>query len=314
MIAVPLHYEEPDITLPEAVIGMVEMAESDPVLMYAMAAAWLDPIIFCDDLCSQHPEEIIDGMINVRELWSDHYVDAVELFHHEASTEVEMALISIFNEELPPEMSRWGEYELMEDEIPAFMPLQPVGYCRDMNECEEENPVVLEVIETIGDEMSDPPTYSLARDIAYKLIEETHDHVLENVGWFVMWLYGTSNNTMFDVDTVTFWEAGYNAPEWYEYEFIYAMQQEAFDLHEKAMAGWRALERDERLMGCLIENIEKMKARKDAQRSPKLKWVKYAGDRDAVRSRTQIDSDLLRHRDFHAEGQHGVSHRSLGGR
>jgi hypothetical protein len=312
MIAALPVYEDAPLTIPEMLDGLVSLSADDIVLMMAQAAIWVDPIgvIEGDEYGREH-SSLIGAIENVRDLWPDCYPLVVEMFHNDDWERMDDVVTQIHRDELPAEMKHYYEFENIDSEMDdcVYIPLQPVGFFGPEEYDEEEeaegwcgtDEMWLEIIDAIGNDMDEDRTRDVARAIADDL-REREDDVLENVGTFVMWLYGVSNNTMFDNSHDAYWEAGWDSPRWYDYEFIFIMQQEAFDLFDQAMAGKRALERDPALLDAILKNSRKMAKRRNINAGTKLEWPQYAGDCDAVRSRTQLDFKLLPFRSLSSKG------------
>jgi hypothetical protein len=299
-----LYHEEPVPTLPEVIDGLALLAEGDCVLMMAQAVAWLDPCILTDDTTyGNWDSSSLDAMRTIREIWPDKYPTAVEAAHHDIE-QLDAIIQSIYDGELPPDIFAYEEYDVEFDgEIMPYIPLQPLGFYGIEDEDGEiiSDELRVNIVEAVGWDMSDQLSLKVAHTLGHNLIDQ-NDDVLENIGWFVIWLYGVSNNTMFDVSQDVFNEGGWPAPMWEEFDYFYHLQQEAFDRFDQAMAGERALERDADMLAVLLSNARKtrkiLKRRKHDVESITLQWLEYAGARDAVRSRTQLDRELLYFRDI----------------
>jgi hypothetical protein len=312
-------------TLSDILAGLGAMAQDDPVLMMAQALTWLDPLELKDHYeYGDWYEEVVVAVDNTRFLGTDYHVDALQTMLHDPRRLISK-LMTLYEEALPPEMREYNEWrdganeDFFEGEVPMYIPLEPVGFYGpddDCDDCDEDwqereptDNLFLEIIDAIGNDMGEPFTRKVARRLADDL-RESGDDILINVAYLILWLYGVSNNTMLDVHREMFWEGGFEAPNWDEYDFIYGMQQQAFDGFDAAMKGKHALETDPVLLECLLNNARKLRKtmkRRKRDGNIKLEWTEYAGNRDDCRSRTQLDLDLVPFRRVHEKSEHGIS-------
>jgi hypothetical protein len=269
-------FTEPEIDLASLPYEIAVMAEDDPVLMLAQAYAWLDPAHFADATPDDY-NYVNAAFCITREVWLYQYVDVVRFYH--AGGHLEDILENLFAKMLVEVGLEPESLEQVAYEIPLF----PVGFGgEDYDYADSE--FYHEMTELVGDD-------SAAWPIAEKIVENLKaqgNQTLEDVSVFVQWLYGLSDNPLFNCDHETFWDGWIHS--WSHADYYFANQSEAFALHDRAMEGKRALKTIPELHKTLISNIKKIKRGKYGS----ITWATNIEYRVSDSSAARHDTQLLR--------------------
>lgn len=211
-----------------------------------LAGTWLDPMANVAD--EVYADE--DYMLVLRERFPEQYAEFWRLIYEgQSGSSVEMTITNEVNERIP-----YGEF-LDLDFLPWGPPvpflgsgLSNDGY-EDFDEVWERSRGAEVGRLFLLDEQGNEAAYAFK---AHALLAEAIDDDLTAA---LMWIFGSSGNTLFDW---TEWEAGESGlehPGWEGMEATIPIHDEACDLFDRAMNGFEALEKDTDLYGQVCGDI-----------------------------------------------------------
>lgn len=211
-----------------------------------LAGAWLDPMANVAD--EPYAEE--DCMLVLRERFPEQYAEFWRLIYEgKSGSSVEVTITEEVNERLP-----YGEF--IDLDFLPWGPRVPFLGSGLSNDGDEDFDDIWETSRgaEVGrlfllDEQGNDAAYAFK---AHALLGEAIDDDLTCV---LMWIFGSSGNTLFDWTEWEASESGWEHPGWEGIPQVAPIYEAAEGFFDRAMSGFEALERDDDLYGLLCGDI-----------------------------------------------------------
>jgi len=263
-------------------VVLANAAMQCPTLALANAAAWLDPLLFCDRDEWEDDFTEAGDLVWVTGLCREHFPDLYATALHTQRADLDSfgdTLRTALLEKLPLQVRNMND-DL--EQLRGGPSIACFGF--DLGNSDfydgHDNFTRLAVLFGLRTEADIPhceKALEVARMLNKSLLSSRRKRNID-LAYTIQWLFSMSGNTVLDFTYDDLYESGLEAPSWDQLDLIKEIYQEVTDFQQRAHRTFKALRADKAFLEALKENIRRANdaTSADKPKSVTFEWPKAA--------------------------------------